>query len=160
MRARLFLIACTALLIAGCSTTIVARQAMDPSLRASFRYETIEVSSRLPELPVDVAQRLKDAVAGRVSKIPQGATPARIDISVVTYRVVTGGERFLIGMLAGSNKMKVAVKVSDAAGQQLADFEVERSANPGGYGAFYDQKEATIEAVADGIAEALGAAKK
>jgi hypothetical protein len=41
------------------------------------------------------------------------------------------------------------------AGNTLADFDVQRSANPGGYGAFYSQTNATIDAVADGVADVL-----
>lgn len=59
-------------------------------------------------------------------------------------------------MFAGSSKMTASVKLIDDTGKQVADFDVVRSANPGGYGAFYDQTAATVDAVADSIVEALG----
>lgn len=51
--------------------------------------------------------------------------------------------------------MTAVVKVIDESGKTVVDFDVQRATNPGGYGIFFDQKAATIDSVADGVAEVL-----
>ncbi len=143
-------------LLAACSTTVNTRVAVDPTQISTLKYGDLEVKSATTEATPEVTDRMKAALAERLAKMPQGATPVKIQVSITSMEVVSGGMRFLVGMMAGSNKMTASVKLIDGTGKQIADFDVVRSANPGGYGMFYDQKAATVDAVADGIVEALG----
>jgi hypothetical protein len=154
--ARFLSVLLIAFVAAACSTTVSTRVAMDTATKASLKFGDIEVTSTFAGLPVDVNERLKAAVAERLAKLPQGTLLVKVNITVTNYRIVSNTERFLIGMFGGSNKMSVSVKLIDEQGKSVSEFDVERSANPGGYGAFYDQKDATVAAVADGIAETLG----
>ena len=84
-----------------------------------------------------------------------GNQPAKLQVTVTEFAVESGATRFFAGALAGANNMTVAVKVMGAQGDTIADFDVVRSSNPGGYSAFYDQKAATINSVADGVTEVM-----
>jgi hypothetical protein len=143
-------------LLAACSTTVTTRVALDAAQISALKYGDLEVTSTTSEATQDVTDRLKASLNERLAKLPQGATPVKMQITITQMSIVSGGARFMVGMFAGSNKMAASVKLIDDTGKQIADFDVARSANPGGYGAFYDQKTATVDAVADGIVEALG----
>jgi Domain of unknown function (DUF4410) len=147
-------------LTACASTTVNTRLALEPAKSTTLKFGDIDVTSSLSALPVDVADRLKTAVSARLAMLPQGATPAKVQLSINEYRAVSAGERFMVGVLAGANRMTVRVQITDDKGNPLGDFDVERSANSGAYGAFMDEKSSLIESAADGVAEALGAPKK
>jgi hypothetical protein len=147
--------------LAACaSTTVNTRLALEPAKSASLKFSTVDVASSLSNLPVDVADRLKTAVSARLAPLPQGATPVKVQLSINEYRAVSAGERFMVGILAGANRMTVRVQLTDEQGSPIGDFDVVRSANSGAYGAFMDEKSSLIESAADGVAEALGAPKK
>jgi hypothetical protein len=152
---RILSVLLVSLVVAGCSTTVTTRQALDPATSATLKFDEIEVASTISSVTPTVQRNLKQAVSDRLAKSPQGTTPAKLRLSVTEFRIVEELDRALWGAFGGSNKMTVSVVLLDAKDQQIAAFEVARSANPGGYGAFYDQTEATIAAVADGVAEAL-----
>jgi hypothetical protein len=145
------------LMLAACSTTVSTRQGLEASARTTLRYVAVDVTSSLPTVPADVPTRLKSALNERLAKLPQGTTPTTVRIDIIEFKVAGGADRFFIGAFAGSNSMTVAVRLIDDNGKQIADFDVARSANPGGYGVFFDQQSETINAVADRIAEALAA---
>lgn len=153
---RIFPVLLITVLLAACSTTVNTRVALDPAQISTLKYGNVEVTSATTEATPEVVDRMKASLAERLAKMPQGATPVKMQVSITNMDVVSGGMRFLVGMMAGSNKMTASVKLVDETGKQIADFDVVRSANPGGYGMFYDQKAATVDAVADGIVEALG----
>ena len=148
-----------AAVLAACSTDVVTRQMIDPSLNGTLSYGDIDASSTIAGVSQADLAYLRNAVATRVAKLPKGMTPARIQLTVTNFEVVSGTSRFLAGALAGSNKMTTAVKVVSPMGAVIADFDVQRSANPGGYGVFYDQRQATMDAVADGLVETLSGKK-
>jgi hypothetical protein len=148
-----------AAVLAACSTSVVTRQMIDTSLNGTLAYGDVDASSASSDVTQADLDYLKTAVAVRVAKLPKGMTPARIQLTVTSFEVVSGTSRFLAGALAGSNKMSTAVKVVSPMGGVIADFDVQRSANPGGYGVFYNQREATIDAVADGLIEVLSGKK-
>jgi hypothetical protein len=147
--------------LAACASTKVnTRLALEPAKSTALKYGDIDVTSSLSSLPVDVADRLKTAVSARLALLPQGATPVKVQLSINEYRAVSAGERFMVGILAGANRMTVRVLITDHQGNPIGDFDVVRSANSGAYGAFMDEKSSLIESSADGVAEALGAPKK
>jgi hypothetical protein len=153
----------TALLfsLAACaSTTVNTRLALEPAKCKTLKFGNIDVTSSLSTLPVDVADRLKTAMGALLALLPQGATPVKVQLAINEYRAVSAGERFMVGVLAGANRMTVKVQITDEQGNLVSDFDVVRSANSGAYGAFMDEKSSLIESSADGVAEALGAPKK
>lgn len=121
----------------------------------NLQFGDINAISTLASVTPDDTNRLKMSVAERVGKLPQGNLPVRIQMTVTEFDIQSGAARFFIGAFAGSNKMTVSVRIIDLAGNTISDFDVQRSANPGGYGAFYSQTNATIDAVADGVADVL-----
>lgn len=147
--------------LAACtSTTVNTRLALEPAKSTTLKFGDIGVTSSLSALPVDVADRLKTAVSARLALLPQGAIPVKVQLTINEYRAVSAGERFMVGVLAGANRMNVRVQIMDEQGNPVSDFDVMRSANSGAYGAFMDEKSSLIESSADGVAEALGAPKK
>jgi hypothetical protein len=147
--------------LAACaSTTVNTRLALEPAKSTTLKFSNIDVVPALNTVPSDVAAHLKAAVSARLTGLPQGATPVKVLLSINEYRAVDAGERFMIGVMAGPNRMNVRVLITDEQGNPISDFDVVRSANSGIYGAFMDEKFALIESVADGVAEALGAPKK
>ena len=100
---------------------------------------------------VNTRQALESNVIGSL----EGTIPVKLQIAVTEFDIQSGAARLFVGVFAGSNKMTAAIKVIDGTGKTVAEFDVQRSANPGGYGAFYSQTGATFDAVADGIAEVL-----
>lgn len=156
---RMILIVAISLLVTACSTTVNTRQALQPSAVGTLKYEEIDVVRGNTGITNEEMQRLKTSVGDRLAKLPQGNLPVNLQVTVVEFSVESGGTRFFAGALAGSNKMTVAVKVTDTMGTGVADFDIVRESNPGGYGAFYDQKAATIDTVADGIAEVMSGMK-
>lgn len=143
-------------LVVACATDVNTRQPLAPMSLGNLRFGEIEATSTLASFTPDHINRLKASVSERVGKLPQGNMSVRIQMSVTEFDIQSGAARFFIGAFAGSNKMTVTVKITDPMGNTIADFDVQRSANPGGYGAFYSQSDATIDAVADGVAGVLG----
>lgn len=161
MNARRFLpILLIFFLAAACAeighTSVVYR----PAAVRSLRYGDIDVTSPITAVTLAVADDLKTAVAGRLSKLPQGSTPVKVHLAITQFNIHSREERFLLGKIAGSNEITVAVRIDDEQGKPVAEFEVVRSVNPGGSGAFYDQTSAMIDLVVDGVAEALSKAKR
>jgi hypothetical protein len=150
-----FSILLISLFIVGCATDVNTRQALQPMSVGNLQFGDIDATSALASVTPDDINRLKMSVEERVGKLPQGNLPVRIQMTVTEFDIQSGAARFFIGAFAGSNKMTVSVRIMDLAGNTIADFDVQRSANPGGYGAFYSQTNATIDAVADGVAEVL-----
>jgi hypothetical protein len=153
----LFAAAAFATIVAGCSTTVSTRQALEPAAAPALRITSVEVTTGLASVADADLVQLQKAIGARLAALPQGPRPATVAVTVTEFAVVDQGMRFLIGALAGNTRVAVSAKVMDATGRTIADFDVQRTANPGGYGAFYDQKASAIDAVAQGIAEALGA---
>ena len=144
-----------ALLITACATNVNTHQALEPMSVGNLQFGDIEATSTLASMTPEDINRLKMSVAERVGKLPKGAMLVKIQMAVTEFDIQSGAARFFAGALIGSNKMTVSVKIIDGSGKTISDFDVQRSANPGGYGAFYSQTNATIDAVADGVADVL-----
>ncbi|SRR6266404_2865718 len=145
----------TALLtLAACVTTVEPRVAVPENLKSTLNVSKIDVTT-INGVSQTVANKLADAVREELNKRQTGPTLVDLNLQVTKFNVVSGGMRFFTGAFSGSNTMNVTVRVFDPDNTQLADFDVRREANPGGYGAFYDQEAATIRATAEGIVETL-----
>lgn len=144
-------------LLAGCATTIKTSQALDSQTQASVIVK--EVTANLaPDVkaPADTPQKLEEAVMNAASAHTDGTTPVKLSMTITLWSVRDAGTRFVGGALAGSNKMDVSVDVIDASGGNvIGHYEVQRRSNPGGYGMFYDQAQATITEGAKGVIEGL-----
>jgi len=156
---RVLVLLAISLLVIACSTTVTTRQALQQNVAKTLKYEQIDVVRGNTGITTEEMQRLKTSLGVRLSKLPQGNLPVKLQLTVVDFSVESTGTRVFAGALAGSNKMTVAVRVTDGTGAALADFDVVRESNPGGYGAFYAQKAATIDSVADGITEFMSGMK-
>lgn len=144
-------------LVSGCATNIKATQELPSQVQtnAVVKQASVEIASGV-ETPTDTAQKLEAAVMKAASTHVNGTTPVKLKLTITAWSVRDAGTRFLGGALAGSNKMSVAVDVLDAvSGATLGHYQVDRSSNPGGYGIFYDQGQATIEQTAKGVIEGL-----
>jgi hypothetical protein len=146
------------LFLGACSTTVVQRQEIPDSIRLNLSLK--DVKSKLASsviAPSDTNLRLERAVLNAATgKGINGKAPAKLSITVTSYSIVSGGARFFAGAFAGSNTISAAVEVLDAqTGGIIGQFDVQRDANPGGYGVFFDQDQATIDSLAEGIVAAL-----
>lgn len=154
-RLLLSLVGC--LVMVACSTEIYTRQDIPAATRQNMAVKdaTAEVANGVLA-PLDTGQKLVAAVLKAASTRTNGSTPVTLKMTVVRYEMVSGGMRLFTGMFGGSNKLYVTVDVLDGQdGTVVGHYDVLREANPGGYGAFYDQAEATIQAAADGVVDGL-----
>lgn len=139
----------------GCSTHVTTLDLLPSTYVGNLQVTGIDTATTLPDLNPEVIPALKSAVVERMAKMPSGVMPVKIVMTVTEYVLKNGGARALIGAFAGDNRMTVNVKVLDITGGVISEFKVERRANPGGYGAFYAQGAAMINATADGITDGL-----
>ena len=142
--------------LAACSTKVERHTPAPAVITSGVTVSSIE-SSAVGGVPGDVPHKLETAIYSKLSGHAAGGTPVKLKVTVTKYDIKSGGTRFIGGALAGSNKMTASVEVLDASGTTIDSFTVERSSNPGGYGMFYDQATATIDAVAEGIVDGLTA---
>jgi len=155
---RLLAVVLLGAVLAGCSTSVVTKQEMPSEIRADVKVAELKVE--VPDHvagPADLGARFEDAVRKAIAERKrEGASEVRLELTVTRFEVVGQGMRFFIGAFAGANKMASMVSVVDLKTEStVGKFIVEREANPGGYGVFYDQAQATIEATADGVADGL-----
>jgi len=154
-RFHVFAFVLVAALFGACSTTITTRQNLEHDVAGQLKFGAVDATSALGAVTADDLAQLKKAVVERIAKLPQGGRTVSIQLTVTEMDIVSGGARFFAGAFAGNNKMTAVVKVIDESGKTVVDFDVQRATNPGGYGIFFDQKAATIDSVADGVAEVL-----
>jgi hypothetical protein len=126
-------------LLAACNTMIETRQALAPSAVKALHVDSVEAGSDLVDVTPEVRARLVAAVRQRLEAQPQGATSAKILLSLTQYDVIGAGLPAGAGAIPGASKAAMTVRIVDGADAVLADFEVKRSFNPGGYGMFFDQ---------------------
>jgi hypothetical protein len=108
---------------------------------------------RSPELPTELEAELRRVLAARSQP---GGRPAKLTVRIDYGRVASNAARFFAGAMVGRNRLMATVFVTDAAtAAPLRQFTVDRSSNPGGFGAFYDQQGATARLTAEAIADQL-----
>jgi hypothetical protein len=115
----------------------------------------VEATSDVVDATPEVRARLVAAVRQRLDALPLGTTHARILLALSQYDVVSAGARAAAGAIPGASKATMTVRILDDAGAVLADFDVKRSFNPGGYGMFFDQQGAMIDALANAVADVV-----
>lgn len=155
---RLLLSALALLALSACSTAVVPQQAIPSDIQSKLQVsETKATVAEGLEAPNDLGQKLESAVqAALAAKKQKGTQPVKLQIRITTYEIASSAARAFIGAFAGSNKLYASVDVVDVqSGTVIGKFDVQREANPGGYGAFYDQAQATIDAAAQGIADGV-----
>jgi len=143
-------------LLAACSTTIKTSQEIPPQIRQDIVVR--EVSVQIADgavVPADIPTRLQQAVLQRAAERGKGTTPAALKITITQFNVVSIAGRFFGGPFGGSNKLDVAVDVAAPDGTILGHYTVEREANPGGYGIYFDQTQSTINDTANGVMDGL-----
>ncbi|WP_169545123.1 DUF4410 domain-containing protein [Novispirillum itersonii] len=155
---RLILSFLALLALSACSTAVVPQQAIPSDVQSKLRVSEVKATvSAGVQAPADLDRKLEKAVqAALAAKKPQGVQPARLVIRITKYEIVDGAARVFVGVFAGSNKLYASVDVVDVqSGAVIGRFDVQRNSNPGGYGAFYDQSQATIDEAAEGIANGI-----
>jgi hypothetical protein len=155
MRLQSPLLLAAAGLLAACSTTIETRRALAPSVVKALHVEGVEAASDLVDVTPEVRARLVAAVRQRLEAQPQGATSARVLLTLTQYDVISAGLRAGAGAIPGASKATMTVRIVDGADAVLADFDVKRSFNPGGYGMFFDQQGAMIDALDNAVADVM-----
>ncbi|WP_404382101.1 hypothetical protein [Caenispirillum salinarum] len=151
---RLAVILVLALGLGACSTNVAHKMDIPADVKAGVNVAEIKTTSGADVLWGN-DDSLAQAVREELAKRPKGEKVINLTLHVTKFAVQDGGLRFFIGALAGANEMMVTVNATDETGAVVANYVVERSANPGGYGAFYDQRAATIRETAKGIVDAL-----
>jgi hypothetical protein len=149
-------------LLAACATTVKTSQPINSQIQESalVKEATADVAPGVT-VPPDTTTKLEAAVLKAASEHAGGSKPVKLKMSITLWSVRDAGTRFIAGAFAGSNKLDVAVDVIDLQnGAVIGHYDVQRRSNPGGYGTFYDQGEATIDQAAKGVIEGLYAKGK
>ena len=133
--------------LAGCmtATTITSRQRIDKEVAGKLAVREVDATSAVGRFTPSDVDQLKQAVQTRVVRTVEGGVPATVRLVVTALDT---------GAFGGTTRMSVSVRVLDASGKTLADFNVQRTANAA-VGALFDQKTSVIDAVADGVEQAL-----
>lgn len=142
------------MILAACSTSVTYLKPLPAEFSGNMHVTKIDVTAGTSS-PTTVDDQLKTAVEAALAKRKSGDVPITLRLVVTEYQIKGQASRALAGALAGANTMNVSVEVLDKLDEVRSKFDVARSSNPGGYGAFYDQEVATIQAVAEGIVNAL-----
>jgi len=160
MRNRI-LIAVMPLLLAACSTTINTTQPLGTTFQNNLQVK--DADAKLGDgvtAPPDVATKLQQAVMKDALTLDPGTTPVKLNMTITKYDLVSNVARFFTGAILGSNKLDVDVDVVDEQdGKVIGHYSVDRDSNPGGYGAFYDQEQATVDEAAKGVIAGLAGKK-
>jgi hypothetical protein len=141
--------------LAACSTTVNTAQPLPAASIGTLHYGAVNVTTADSNVKPYVCDELKQEIVQRLSQLPQGGTNVTIDVQITHMQITSGEERVLLGMLAGASTMSATVTVHDASGATLMLFTVDRSANPGIWGALSDERDDTIQTTANGIADTL-----
>lgn len=154
---RFVVVSLSAIILSACSTDVIKKREIPEKIASELRFS--EVRSQVakgvvvpPDLPNKLDQTIYEEISSRRCA---GYGCAKIKVLVTRYEMSSSLNRAFVGILGGSNKLYVTVTVSDSSGVVIGEFDVNRESNPGGYGMYYDQEQATIDETAKGIAETL-----
>jgi hypothetical protein len=140
--------------LAACSTAVTEKPGAGIAAAGSVSVQNVQGKATAANAPGDLVSRLTLAIKTEAAHSSSGA-PANLEFTVVDYKEVTGAVRALGGMLAGSDRLHVAVTVKDASGKVLREFDIDRKSNPGALGAVTDAEGGLINAAAKSIGETL-----
>lgn len=115
-----------AALLAGCiGTSSNVRSPYAASVQDKFSYTLDNHGGMTPEGREIFEARLRQQLAGQLSDSPESK---RINVRVNHYRIRNGATRFLVGVMAGRDRIQSTVTVTSADGAPLGTIEVD-SAN-------------------------------
>jgi hypothetical protein len=156
---RPLLVAACAASLCACSTTVKEASApaggsvMVAPSQVSIR--NVSGSSTAEKAPPEAVGSLTEAIRVELGGGTSGAPPADLAFVISDYRVVSNATRFMVGALAGSNRMTVDVTLKSPSGQVIRQFTVTRAANTLGVGAFMNQKGSLIGQTAEAVAKTI-----
>lgn len=144
------------LVLGACSTAIETRTAMPQNIQHDLVVDEVVVSAeKSVKIEQSALDRLKTAVENGFAAQISGTQPVHVSLNVKDFKIQSEAGRLFLGAFMGANYMDVRVVVTSDAGMTLAEFDVRRESNPGGYGAFYSQTDATVDETAEGIVNAV-----
>lgn len=122
---RLFILALAALLTGCIGTSSNVRAPYVASAQDTFSYTLDNHGGMTPEGREIFEARLRQQLAGQLS---EGPDAKRINVRVNYYRMRNGATRFLVGVMAGRDRIQSTVTITSADGKALGTIEVD-SAN-------------------------------
>ena len=153
---RIFIVGSAALMLAACSTKV--SETPTPGMSGgpmAVTVQNVSGSATASNIPAGTVESLTEAVRIELARSAQGGAPANLTFTVSDYRVVSRAARFMVGALAGANRMTVDVKLTSPTGATLRQFQVTRASNTMGVGAFMNQKGSLISETAEAIAKSV-----
>lgn len=112
------------LFLSACSTTSTVHQPTTAGTSGPYGYSFENYGgddlAAIVELDRTIQRTLRDA-----GVFVPGTDAPRIEITVTHFYVRSNGARFWAGVMAGRDKISSRIRIVDAAGTQLADFQVE-----------------------------------
>ena len=121
---RSFALAASILLLAACSTTSTVHQAHSAPAGQTYAYsfsnEGGDDAEGIALLDGVIQSHLREA-----GLIHAGSGNPKIEVVLKHYSVRSNGARFWAGIMAGRDKIVSSVRVIDANGSQVGNFEVE-----------------------------------
>ena len=149
---------CALILVSACTTTeITANKAFEGDSRENLEITQVTVEA-LPasEATPTIVSALKTAVQKQLAEKAISGDPTRLEMTISFVKILSKGERALLGALAGANQLNVtATVISQSDEQTLAEFEILGAHNPAAFGAFSDQEVSTAESVAKSLMEEI-----
>ncbi|HEY8616251.1 hypothetical protein [Phenylobacterium sp.] len=156
---RILLVAASAAALVACSTTVKeAPSGAGPAAAAAVRnlaIRNVSGSTTAANVTPEIVAALTEAIRSQLGGGVAGGQPADVTFVISDYRVVSKATRFMVGALAGSNRLTVDVTVKSPSGATLRQFTVTRSANTMGVGAVMNQKGSLIAQTAEGVAKTV-----
>ena len=154
---RILLVAAAAASLAACSTTV--KEAPSAGVTGyqvnQVAIRNVSGSATAANVPPEVVNSLAEAIRVEMGGGQAGGAPADLSFVVSDYRVVSNAARFMVGALAGSNRMTVDVTLRSPNGAVIRQFTVTRAANTMGVGAFMNQKGSLIGQTAEAVAKTV-----
>ncbi|MBT3765010.1 MAG: hypothetical protein HOB79_22320 [Rhodospirillaceae bacterium] len=153
MNINTFVLVSALFLVGACSTDISARKPLDEGLQKTLEITEVSVDTQKGIYPSSkLVSALRSAVIEELStKITRGRF-ARLEIKITHIKIIRSEKRALTGMLLGANKLNVtAVIKNQKDSKRLAEYSVNGSYNPGGFGVFTDPETSTAKSVAEAL---------
>ena len=149
------------LLLSACATTLRVEKELDVETKKKLQiFEVLVTAERdvfvLENYGNTVLSALKSAVLSKLSSVKAHGIPAVIEIVVTRTKIISRGDRLLIGAFAGSSLMDITATIKAKETKIiLGIYEVKGKYNPGGWGVFSDPIEATTSSVADELVKGI-----
>ena len=121
---RYFALAASILLLAACSTTSTVHQAHGATAGQTYAYSFSNQGGDDDE-GIALLDSIIQSHLRQAGLIDAGNANPKIDVVLKPYYVRSNGARFWAGIMAGRDKIVSSVRVIDANGSQVGNFEVE-----------------------------------